>query len=361
MLDITLSGRKLQGRYGNPAATPAEPHGAPTGVLCYPICMRLLALLLLPALSFAQVPHTFQNGDVADAEKINENFDALTDDIAAAYRELSSDQITSVSVDCSSDATNFNTAFLKYASSRNLELSVTGTCLLDEATASWRLKHRRLWIKGDPNSPASLVAPDRISFYAELATQLILSDVTLASPSVEVYARNGSSGGVYDVVLSGYDGELPSSSKVVAAINSDMGVRYTGSRKSLWGSISASTNSRVTFRGGIDAAVKPYLSAFSSSVMILHAYGEAVALECRGASSCTGANPVGITGGNEPLVIDNLLISLNSIFLSKFTSDCDTYDYDWIPASVNNSIIHSGGSHYLSDACNYYAPPQLIQ
>ena len=37
--------------------------------------MRLFAfVLLLPALSFAQVPHTFQNGEVADAEQINQNF-----------------------------------------------------------------------------------------------------------------------------------------------------------------------------------------------------------------------------------------------------------------------------------------------
>ena len=39
--------------------------------------MRLLALLLLPALSFAQVPHTFQNGDVADANAVNANFQNL--------------------------------------------------------------------------------------------------------------------------------------------------------------------------------------------------------------------------------------------------------------------------------------------
>ena len=52
-------------------------HGALTGRLCYPIVMRLLALLLLPALSFARVPHTFQNGDVADADKINQNFEAI--------------------------------------------------------------------------------------------------------------------------------------------------------------------------------------------------------------------------------------------------------------------------------------------
>ena len=37
--------------------------------------------MLLPALSFAQVPHTFYNGDVADAEKINENFQILLERI----------------------------------------------------------------------------------------------------------------------------------------------------------------------------------------------------------------------------------------------------------------------------------------
>ena len=37
--------------------------------------MRLFAfVLLLPALSLAQVPHTFNNGEVADAEQINQNF-----------------------------------------------------------------------------------------------------------------------------------------------------------------------------------------------------------------------------------------------------------------------------------------------
>jgi hypothetical protein len=306
------------------------------------------------------VPHTFQNGEVADAEKINENFDALTDDIAAAYRELSSDQVTSVAVDCSSDASSFNSAFLEYASSRNLELSVTGTCLLDEATASWRLKHRRLWIKGDPDFPATLVAPDRISFYAELATDLILSDVTLASPSIAVYARNGSTGSVINVVLSGYDGGLPTFSQVAAVINSDMSVSYRGSIKSLWKDVGASTNSRIFFRGGIDAAVTPYVSASLSSVMTFYAYGEAGVLECASSSSCTGANPVWITGGNEPLVIDTLLITLNSLFTSRSTSACET-DYVFIPPSVNNSTIHSEGSHYLIDLCNPDSPPQPVQ
>ena len=46
--------------------------------------MRLLAfLLLLPALSFAQVPHAFNNGEVADADKINENFESINERINA--------------------------------------------------------------------------------------------------------------------------------------------------------------------------------------------------------------------------------------------------------------------------------------
>lgn len=45
--------------------------------------MRLLAfLLLLPSLAFGQELHTFENGRVADAEKINENFSHLSNLIA---------------------------------------------------------------------------------------------------------------------------------------------------------------------------------------------------------------------------------------------------------------------------------------
>ena len=39
----------------------------------------LTALLLLPALVSAQELHTFKNGEVADADKINENFQNLVD------------------------------------------------------------------------------------------------------------------------------------------------------------------------------------------------------------------------------------------------------------------------------------------
>ena len=51
----------------------------------------LTALLLLPALVFAQELHTFKNGEVADADKINENFQSLAQQTAAL-----SDRITAL-------------------------------------------------------------------------------------------------------------------------------------------------------------------------------------------------------------------------------------------------------------------------
>lgn len=55
-------------------------------------CETVLALRLspplLPALSFAQVPHAFQNGDVADAEKINENLNYLKEEIDELGRKV---------------------------------------------------------------------------------------------------------------------------------------------------------------------------------------------------------------------------------------------------------------------------------
>ena len=55
----------------------------PKAHLLYLLNMRYLltALLLLPVLVSAQELHTFRNGEVADADKVNQNFDALKDQL----------------------------------------------------------------------------------------------------------------------------------------------------------------------------------------------------------------------------------------------------------------------------------------
>jgi len=82
------------------APTPtAQPHGALTGLLCYILGMRILpCLLLLPALSFAQVPHTFNNGEGADAEKINENFNYVLQNASGGCS--ATQQENSVVIEC---------------------------------------------------------------------------------------------------------------------------------------------------------------------------------------------------------------------------------------------------------------------
>jgi len=71
--------------------------------------MRLITcLLLMPTLSFAQVPHTLQNGEVADAEKMNENFDALNQRIISLETLPARDNLgqLNMDIDCSSDSGN---------------------------------------------------------------------------------------------------------------------------------------------------------------------------------------------------------------------------------------------------------------
>ena len=69
--------------------------------------MRLLAfLLLVPGVAFAQELHTFQNGDVANAGKINENFDALNQRILSLETLPARDDrgTLNVDIDCSGDS-----------------------------------------------------------------------------------------------------------------------------------------------------------------------------------------------------------------------------------------------------------------
>ena len=93
--------------------------------------MRILAfLLLLPALSFAQVPHTFQNGDVADAEKINQNFDALNQRLLPLETLPARDYrgVLRVNVDCNTDATALATEIKVSAHLDPVNFWITGNC-----------------------------------------------------------------------------------------------------------------------------------------------------------------------------------------------------------------------------------------
>ena len=66
----------------------------------------LTAVFLFPLLVSAQELHTFKNGEVADAEKMNQNFKALADELATLSGALKLEGMSggSIAVDCSADA-----------------------------------------------------------------------------------------------------------------------------------------------------------------------------------------------------------------------------------------------------------------
>ena len=119
--------------------------------------MRLFAfVLLLPALSLAQVPHTFNNGEVADAEKINANFGALSSDVSRLQLEVAPEYLISEAVDCSADPAALNKSLSQHAGVHNLELNVSGECLLDESSQAMEVT-RQLIARPSRSDLVSLV------------------------------------------------------------------------------------------------------------------------------------------------------------------------------------------------------------
>ena len=93
--------------------------------------MRILTLLLLlPALSFAQVPNTFQNGDVADADKINENFEVLDQRLQSLEVPAARDSLgqLNMDVDCSSDSGALAAMIQATAHLDPVNFNISGDC-----------------------------------------------------------------------------------------------------------------------------------------------------------------------------------------------------------------------------------------
>ena len=84
-----------------------------------------LTLLLLFSTSVpAQELHTFSNGEVADAEKINENFELL--------RHMTAGAQTSVEANCTEDPDAFASSWVDKSSFKNISFNVIGDCVVTD-------------------------------------------------------------------------------------------------------------------------------------------------------------------------------------------------------------------------------------
>ncbi|MDA7584156.1 hypothetical protein N8739_02805 [Luminiphilus sp.] len=117
----------------------------------------LTALCLLPTLVLAQELHTFKNGEVADAEKINQNFDLL--------RDMNGGTEISVVANCTEDPDAFSRLWIDKSSFKNVTFIVSGDCNVSEEVRRHlrALQARFIKIKGeyspDRTCPSSLSWP----------------------------------------------------------------------------------------------------------------------------------------------------------------------------------------------------------
>jgi len=114
----------------------------------------VLLIFLLPALSLAQIPHTFTNGEFADAEQINENFETLRQLLSESLRPHNESGSVNYSgrsipvadrfeVDCTQNDQALKNAI---AGGHSAITVVAGTC--DANTDNIELIARRLGISG---------------------------------------------------------------------------------------------------------------------------------------------------------------------------------------------------------------------
>lgn len=111
--------------------------------------MRLLTcLFLLPALSFAQVPHTFNNGDLADAEKINQNFEVLDQRLQSLEVPEARDilGVLNMDVDCSVDAGALAAMIQATAHLDPVGFKITGDCQFE---GGFEVRGRQISIQGE--------------------------------------------------------------------------------------------------------------------------------------------------------------------------------------------------------------------
>ena len=107
--------------------------------------LQLLLMLIFPALGSAQDLHTFSNGEVADADKVNSNFQALDQRLEAVeeraaprFGENSLEDwgavgFETIDIDCGSDPSDFEKKWGLIGEKRGrVTVNVSGTCVLTE-------------------------------------------------------------------------------------------------------------------------------------------------------------------------------------------------------------------------------------
>ena len=123
----------------------------------------LISMLLVFSVPLAaQELHMFSNGEVADADKINENFEVLSQQVATLYDPVEARynqwQQVEIDVDCNADSFAFEKAYKESLNKNRLVFRLNGQCLFND---SLRVAGRFISISGavDEEATGTCVAP----------------------------------------------------------------------------------------------------------------------------------------------------------------------------------------------------------
>ena len=155
--------------------------------------MRLLlaVIFLLPTLTLAQPLHTFENGEVADADKINENFQQLDGRLVTLERatEFQDNVLTSwggaegfdtINVDCNADSYALQEKWELIGKSRSrVAVNISGTCLIEDQFLYVFSQH--VILDGGATTPYQCERRARISLPESLGSFLVLDASNNAS------------------------------------------------------------------------------------------------------------------------------------------------------------------------------------
>ena len=297
---------------------------------------------------------------MADAEKINANFGALSSDVSRLQLEVAPEYLISEAVDCSADPAALNKSLSQHAGVHNLELNVSGECLLDESSQALGLRYRSLYIIGDTAATTTLSSPGEIRFQARKSAVLSLKNITLSAPQVRFYVANNSSGYLTDVGLASPEGGLPLIAAVIAANHSYVRISSSAGETTSWGDFAAQDRSIIDFLVNIGPAIQPEFDVFGQSSITLRAQGVVGRLNCAELSYCTAFNYPDVTGSDGPLIVEQLSITYGSVFQTFSNPNCEVAP-EYVAATYSNRTVHSGGQHYIQDRCNPDEPPQTVQ
>ncbi len=305
----------------------------------------LIGFILLPVLAAAQELHVFRNGESADAEKVNENFSALEQQLDS----LKGDQVlvpwadhARFMVDCSADPLALQKTLESEAAMRlnSVHAAVqSGSCRFPDHVFG---AGRTVWISA-PEEGASMIFSEEV--FCSLGvknghvtlTRFALTDLS----AICLYAN--ASLQLESVSFVSTQDPLPAEGPIVIVRNDSL-LRFAGFADKAASSVRPSiyaTNSDIDLAVGAAAYLGDIDLALGSRMWCRECGLDALALRLDTNSSFCGYTP---GQGGADLGITSLNVRAGSVFLHENAPESTASSYEALVSSDSTAIWEKDGT-----------------